>query len=153
MHPSSRVDGFSGVSALASRPTPTLSAYPTAEHPELGEISMAGVTLSDVAYWLDGDMHVFRSTEYDVIAADEDKHEAVHTFVSNSEEYAQFLADETREPTVDDLRLALVILQRLVESYAAADANRARRLTIVRMLRGHGHDAARGWHHHPSART
>jgi hypothetical protein len=114
---------------------------------------MFGVVLSKVADLRDGPLHVFRSLDYDVIAADEDKHEAIRTFVANSEDYAGFLSDANGDATREDLQLASVILQRLLGGYEAAADRRARRLKIMRMLRRRGHDAARGWHHQPAALT
>lgn len=119
--------------------------------PEYGVIGMEGLPLSTVAYWQEDGMHVFRSTEYDVVAADADKQAAILAFVQQSEDYASFLASFA-ERTVDDLTISTMILRRLLDIYERAEAHRRRRLAILRHLRGRGgHSAARSWRHEPAA--
>jgi hypothetical protein len=124
---------------------------PTADAPEHGEIRLRKSLISEVAYWCEGDLHVFRSTEYDVIAAHEDRDIAARIFVEKSEDYASFLADHDGDPTLEDLRLALLILQRLVDGYHRPPP--LSQLRIIRRLRGRGHNAARGWYHRSSVPT
>jgi hypothetical protein len=140
------------MSALQQAAVPSGTAGPTPEHPEFGVIGMEGFALSNVAYWQEGGLHVFRSTEYDVIVADENKQVAIAAFAEQSEDYAGFLA-EFADRTMEDLTISTTILRRLVDIYESAQAQRSGRLAIIRKLRGRGHDAAHGWHHEPTALT
>src|SRR5436305_14740678 len=104
------------MSATASDPARTASAHPpTHNTPEHGTILLGDIVLSHVAYWPEDGMHVFRSEEYDVLAAAESMEDAVRVFVQKSEDYAKFLSDA--DPTPDDLRLANVIYGRLADGW------------------------------------
>lgn len=129
------------------------AAHETATpQPEFGEIGVDGLTLSAVAYWQEDGMHVFRSTEYDVIASNENKQVAILAFVQQSEDYANFLAS-FGEHTVEDLTISTMILRRLLDIHERAQEHRRRRLAIVRHLRSRGHSVVRGWHHEPAVLT
>ena len=90
------------MSALRDRQTDAPPA--TAENPHVGSVGCYGVELSKVAYWREDGDHVFRSMEYDVIAADEDFYKAVHAFVRNSIDYARFLS-EAEDRTGTDVEI------------------------------------------------
>ena len=117
--------------------TATGSTTPTADQPELGCISQGGVQLSQVAYWVEGDEHVFRSTEYDVLGADEDFGAAIVKFVENSEDYATFIADLLRQETaIDEAEVALVLVRRFADAYRQQrDAARQDARRIIRIPR------------------
>ena len=83
------------MSALTDHPNRAVTP-PTPGAPEYGEIRLRNLPLSSVAYWQEGDLHVFRSTEYDVVAADEDIDAAARIFAEKSEDYAAFIADPER---------------------------------------------------------
>ena len=138
------------MSALTDHPAHAVHP-PTADAPEYGTIGLRKTPISKVAYWRDGDLHVFQSTEYDVIAADENIDAAARIFVEKSEDYADFLADPDGDPAIEDLRLALLIYSRLVDGYHQPAP--LAQLRIVRRLRGRGHNAARGWYHRSSVLT
>ncbi len=95
--------------------------HPTVDDPESGEIRVRGVILSAVAYWREDELHVFRSTEYDVIAADENLDTAVRIFIEKSEDYAKFLSDPDGDPTEDDIGIAVMIVRRLLNGHAEPD--------------------------------
>lgn len=102
---------------------------------------MHGAMLSGAAYWFEDGLHVFRSTEYDVIAADEDKDTAARIFVEKSEDYGKFLAEPEGQPTFEDLGVATLIMSRLIQGYEAILAKRKSR------------NPTPEWHHVPAART
>ncbi len=122
---------------------------PTADQPEQGGILVAGVHLSDVLYWVEIDEHVFRSTEYDVLAADKDFAGAIAKFIANSEDYAQFIADLSKQDDAsrEEADVALTLMQRFTEAYreqrdaAQKDARRVIRLPRKRP----GHHAPDGY--------
>ncbi len=102
--------------------------------------------LSEVAHWVEGDLHVFRSLEYDVIASGPDQLAAISAFVQASADYARFLHDPAGDPTDEDRELATQILDRLFEGSARALESEVHRRLVVRLLRRRGDDAGRPWH-------
>ena len=119
---------------------------PTAMQPSTGRLVAFGTLLSEVAHWVEGDLHVFRSLDYDVIASGPDERAAISAFVQNSADYARFLHDPSGDPTDEDRELATQILDRLYEGYSKALDHEARRRIVVRFLRRRGDDAGRPWH-------
>ncbi|WCB92287.1 hypothetical protein DSM104299_00977 [Baekduia alba] len=131
---------------------------PTEETPEHGVISIGDVTLSQVVHWMEHDLFVFRSTEFDVIAADEDLQTAIRAFVESAQDYARMVGDlGADELTQDEAETALLIYRRLNDAYQgiAADlrARLAHRVRIVSILRKRGHDAPRSWYRKSSLPT
>lgn len=131
---------------------------PTEDRPEFGVISVHDVPISQVAHWRDGDLYVFRSTEFDVIAADEDLQKAIVVFVDNASDYADMVSELTAsELTQHEAEVAMLILRRLSEAYKqGAEMFRARarhHSRVVRLLRGRGHDAPRTWYRKSSLPT
>lgn len=99
---------------------------------------MSDIVLSEVAYWKEGDQHIFRSVEFDVFAAAPGRDEAVAKFVENAEDYAKYLAELGDEGSVDEHETATLILRRLADVYRAqlaAAQHEARRL--IRLPRRH----------------
>jgi hypothetical protein len=136
----------------------TVRESATESNPEVGVIAMGDVTLSEVEYWRDGPLHVFRSTEFDVIAADEDQRAAVLKFVANAEDLADSISDLARdEITQHEAEVAIKIMERQRDAYRALNdrinASLRRRRRLVRLLRGRGNDAARPWYRQSSLRT
>lgn len=116
---------------------------------------MGDVVLSEVAYWRDGRTHVFRSLEFDVLAADDDLHRAVTVFVENAEDLANLIAALPREElTPDEAETAIAILTRLRDALREGQRRAEHRQTrgLVRALRGRGNDAARPWYRQSSLR-
>jgi hypothetical protein len=114
------------------------NAQPTADKPEIGCISLGGVPLSQVAYWVEDGEHVFRSTEYDVLAAAPDFAGAVVKFIENSEDYAKFIADLFREDeaSLEEAEVALTLIQRFAEVYRQQrDAARQEARRLIRIPR------------------
>jgi hypothetical protein len=125
---------------------------PTVDDPESGEIRVRGVILSAVAYWREDGVHVFRSTEYDVIAADEDRDTAARTFIEKSEDYAEFLSDSDGDPTEDDIAIATMIVHRLLEGYAGPEDADCRRELLARVGERVRSAVEQSWHR-PAPRT
>lgn len=131
---------------------------PSEETPEFGVISIADVVISQVAHWMDGDLFVFRSTEFDVIAADEKRDLAIKIFIDNAQDYADMVGDLAPEDlTQDEAETALLILRRMTAGYernaSELRARLARRVRVVSRLRGRGHDAPRQWYRKSSLPT
>ena len=138
--------------------TPTADDVPTEEHPEFGVISMHDVVISEVAHWRDGELYVFRSTEFDIIAADEDWDRAIVMFIDSADDYATMVADlPPEEITRDEAEIAVLILRRTRNAYQnrveALRSSLAQRLRVIRLLRGRGHDATRPWYRKSSLPT
>lgn len=124
------------MSALHDRTTRAEVPAMTADNPHVGSIGWGDIVLSRVAYWREDGDHVFRSLEYDVIAADSDPYRAVHGFVQNSVEYARLLSSAD-ERTPEDVELANTIMGRLVAILEAIQLGDERERPILRRLR-HG---------------
>ena len=133
-------------STVGERGGPTTGDRPTDEQPSTGTLVAFGSPLSEVAHWVEGDLHEFRSLEYDVIASGPDERSAISAFVDASADYARFLHDPAGDPTDEDRELAIQILDRLFEGYAKALEREAHRRLVVRLLRRRGDGAGRPWH-------
>jgi hypothetical protein len=128
---------------------------PTADSPELGAIELLGVTLSDGVRWeQDGD-YIFRSTEFDVIAAGSTFEEGLGLFGTSLIEFAIYLAD-IEDPAENEVEMLRAIQPRMTkiaaranalldEAHAAEDtsakpAPRKRAGTATRSRRSNDHD-------------
>lgn len=111
-----------------------ISDVPTEDAPEHGVICREGVVVSDVLHWVEDGDHVFRSTEFDVIAGDADLATAADKFVQNAEDLADFYVDARRDLTEIELEHAIRLLQRFTEIYRSENRlleARSRRLSVL----------------------
>lgn len=81
---------------------------------EDGSIGAVGVVLSRVIHYVEDGMHVFRSTEFDIAAADEDRRTAVVKFVENAQDLVAFYRD-LDDRTNDELHTAFTLMSRFNE--------------------------------------
>jgi hypothetical protein len=89
---------------------------PTEEAPELGVITLFGVTLSDGERWVEDGANIFRSTEFDVIAYGATFEEGLHRFGTALIDFMVYLAD-LADPAENE-RAMLRLLQRRVAQVA-----------------------------------
>lgn len=107
-----------------SRHPDSVSA-PTAEAPESGVIAIAVgrsvVPISQVEHWTEDGMHVFRSTDFDCIAMDEDLCKALEAFVETAEDLYRFYDDlvDAERATQEEVRTLAVLSRRFYDVYSA----------------------------------
>lgn len=94
--------------------------------------------LSDALAWREGDLYVLRSTEFDVMAEDEDFDAAVDTFIARLTDYAIMLYElvETGDATTDEHELFHTLAGRLLPIGRDMDASERRRRPRARRRRG-----------------
>ncbi|HEV3094970.1 MAG TPA: hypothetical protein VGY30_10705 [Solirubrobacteraceae bacterium] len=128
--------------------TPTA---PTEEHPERGYISIMGIAVFQVEHWIDAGEHIFRSSEFDLIAADPDLKRAVDRFVENAEDLWSFIAGQD-EPSENELELASLLgsrFQPILHELERREQEREHRLISISFARRRRQ--LRSWH--PSSTT
>jgi hypothetical protein len=112
---------------------PDTGPAPTAEVPELGVIAIAVggsvVPISQVEHWVEDGLHVFRSTEFDCMATDEDLCKTVEAFIETAEDLYRFYDDlvDAERATPDEVRTLAVLSRRFYDVYSAQ----------AKALRGH----------------
>jgi hypothetical protein len=97
---------------------------PNPESPEIGRITFGGELISEVAYWVEDGDHLFRSTEFDVYAADPDRATAIGKFIDNVDDLGIALAAWTDQDlaTGDDMDACVTLLRRMTAAYRAVSA-------------------------------
>ncbi len=110
----------------------------TAERPERGTISYAGVPMFDAEHWVEAGDHVFRSTEFDLIAGDPDIGRAVDKFVEGADDLWSFL-EEQENLTDGELELVSLLASRFHKVLHELDRReRSRRLIRISLPRQRG---------------
>jgi hypothetical protein len=96
---------------------------PTADSPEVGEISSHGVLISNAEHWVEHGRHVFRSLEFDVSGDGEDIPSAVSVFVENAEDLCELVTELIREgdATEHEIETASVLVPRFMSVYRQHD--------------------------------
>ncbi len=129
---------------------------PTADDPGYGTIGIYNQPISDVAYWIEGGDHVFRSVEFDIIAGAPDFDEAISKFIDNAEDLATSIAElDGDDRTAQESQDAMTIFQRLAGAYEESERieqERRRRMRLLRLLRRRP-DSHRGFRPSSSPRT
>lgn len=98
------------------------TSVPTEDAPEVGAIKLFGIKLSDGERWeQDGD-YVFRSTEFDVIAAAPSFEEGLRRFGSELLRFAAYLV-ELDDPADNEIEM-LRALQPYLTCYWVGPVNR-----------------------------
>lgn len=105
----------------------------------------SGVVLLDAERWIDEDgLRFFQSTEFPfLIASAEDDQEAVDHLVEAAEQFFMEVRDLEEGATVDEMRAAKEIGQRLVEGYTRLEEARRRKALMSRLV-GHVRRERRG---------
>lgn len=95
----------------------TLADLPVSESPEEGVLTFYGVEVFPALYWVEDGDHVFRSTEFDLLAADRDQYVAIQKFIEMAEDLAGYYSDLTKagRATEAEADIALEILSRINE--------------------------------------
>lgn len=135
--------------SVAAGSGPAAEQLPTKESPEHGAICLKGVVLSEVAYWVEDGDHVFRSTEFDLIAGDPDRDAAIGKFVDYARDLVGLYTDlDIEEVTPAELEIAMTLVSRLNAAYQQVtdelEAER-RRLVVFPRLRNREHRTT-GWY-------
>lgn len=119
---------------------------PTEEHPERGYISIMAVRAFEVEHWIDSDEHVFRSSEFDLIAADRDLQRAVDRFVEGAEDLWTFIVEQD-DPSENELELASLVGSRfrpILHELERREQEREHRLISISFV--HRRRQLRSWH-------
>jgi hypothetical protein len=97
-----------------------------ASGPEAGCVVVENVPLSQAEAWLEDGVYVIRSTEFDLLAEDEDFYEALGLFIDRAADYATALSEliSSHEATEDEECLAGLLLRRLIAAFMAAEERR-----------------------------
>jgi len=119
--------------------TPARSS-PTEDAPDHGRVCVHGVELSEAERWVEGDEHVIRSTEFDLIASGATLEGAVSVFVDNAEDYLRLLTDVISEEraTEHEVEAASRLMGRFLEAYERVEdelQREARRLKLPLLRR------------------
>lgn len=95
----------------------TLSDLPTSESPEEGVLTFYDVEVFPALHWVEDGDHVFRSTEFDLLAADRDQYVAIQKFIEMAEDLADYHVDlmKAGRATDEEADIALQILSRINE--------------------------------------
>ncbi len=95
----------------------TLTDLPVSESPEEGVLTFHGVEVFPALYWVEDGDHVFRSMEFDLLAADRDQYVAIQKFIEMAEDLAGYYSDLTKagRATEAEADIALQILSRINE--------------------------------------
>lgn len=122
---------------------------PTEGTPETGDICIRGVVISTVDHWVAEDLHVFRSTEFDLIVEHEDEWEAVRIFLDSARDLAFYFADliQERQATQHEVETANLLLPRFLKAAEESERSlRAAQRRILNIPRRHDRDSESGWH-------
>jgi hypothetical protein len=115
---------------------------------ELGFVFVSGpegdYKLSEASAWREDDVYVLRSTEFDVIAEDEDFDRAIDIFVTWLLDHAALLAElvDTGKATEDEAATFAILSARLFPLLRASEAERRQHIRR-RRAPSSGH-----WRHH-----
>lgn len=84
------------------------------------------VPISSIEHWVEEDVHVFRSAEFDCVGEGSNEFEAVAAFVDNAEDLFRFLDDlhDAGRATEDETRLLIKLSRRFFEMYEAIELER-----------------------------
>jgi hypothetical protein len=121
---------------------------PTEEHPERGYIGVMDVPAFKVEHWLADGEYVFRSSEFDLIAADRDIQRAVDRFVESAEDLWSFV-EEQDDPSENELELASLLgsrFRRILHQLERQEQERRRRLISISFPRTRRRGNLRSWH-------
>jgi hypothetical protein len=117
----------------------------TAERPEQGTIRYAGVPAFAVEHWVEGGDHVFRSTEFDLIAGDPDMRRAVDKFVEGADDLWSFL-EEQEKLTEGELELVSLLASRFRKALHELDRVQTRKRPLIAIhLPGQREEQLRTW--------
>ncbi len=109
---------------------------PSEGQPEVGAILYrdTGVAIASVYHWIDDGLHVFRSSEFDLIAAAENEQEAVNQFVDNLEDRLELIANlDEDEVTEDEAQLFRQVTERFFEAWRILEERERRRVISIRV--------------------
>ena len=110
---------------MSNAPIPTATSETNAE---AGCVVAENVPISQAEAWLEDGVYIVRSTEFDLLAEDEDFSEALSLFINRAADYAVILSEliSSHEATEDEERLAGILSRRLIAAFMAAE-ERSRR--------------------------
>ncbi len=108
---------------MSNAPLPTATSEANAE---AGCVVVENVPLSQAEAWREDGVYVIRSTEFDLLAEDEDFYEALGLFIDRAADYATALSEliSSHEATADEERLAGLLSRRLIAAFMAAEERR-----------------------------
>ena len=116
--------------------SPKQDVVPSEGQPEVGAILYrdTGVAIASVYHWIDEGLHVFRSAEFDLIAAAEDEQEAVNQFVDSLEDRLELIANlDEDEVTEDEAQLFRQVTERFFEAWRILEERERRRVISIRV--------------------
>jgi hypothetical protein len=110
---------------MSNAPVPTATSETNAE---TGCVVVEDVPISQAIAWLEDGVYIVRSTEFDLLAEDEDFSEALSLFIDRAADYATALSEliSSHEATEDEGRLAGILSRRLIAAFMAAEERRRR---------------------------
>jgi len=126
---------------------PTATTQDTADE---GSVFVSGphrdYVLSDALGWREGDIFVLRSSEFDIMAEDEDFESALTVFIARLADYTIMLYElvEAGDATEDEAETFRVLSGRLAPLAQAAQQDTTRRRPQRRRGSGSGHWRHRG---------
>jgi hypothetical protein len=105
---------------MSNAPVPTATSESDAD---AGCVVVENVPISQAEAWLEDGVYVIRSTEFDLLAEDEDFDEALSLFIDRAADYATALSEliSSHEATEDEERLAGILSRRLIAAFMAAE--------------------------------
>lgn len=122
---------------------------PTEAAPEYGRIAVFDITVSFAERWEEDGVHVLRSMDFDVIAADKDLQRAVDQFVEKAEDLWSYLSglDTISE---NENEMFLKMAPRFLDIYRELERReKARRERVISInfgrLRQRGQHSLRNW--------
>ena len=125
---------------MSSSPHPSPYQGVTEANAEHGFVCVRGGALFPAERWFEDGLHVIRSSEFDLLAEDEDPDRAVDVFVESAWELGATLGDLQKrgEATPHEIETLALLSQRFFEAAQAADREqRRRRIQINLRQRGH----------------
>jgi hypothetical protein len=118
------------------------------DDPERGEIIVEDVVISEVEHWVEDGLHVFRSTEFDLIAEHEAEFGAVVVFLESAEDLLLHLSDLILEKKATDheVETAALLLRRFMRMAQASEREREEvDRKLFHVPRVHRHRPRRAW--------
>lgn len=111
---------------------------------DFGAIFWREVPISDVEHWTEDGNHIFRSTEFDMLVANEDEQRAVDQFVETTEDLLNITLATLQQGEVahTDLDVARILIPRFLKVYKVLERldleteSQARRPISVRINLG-----------------
>jgi len=116
---------------MSNAPLPTATSEANAE---AGCVVVEDVPISQAEAWLEDGVYVVRSTEFDLLAEDEDFYEALGLFSDRAADYATALSEliSSHEATEDEERLAGLLSRRLIDRGTASASGTPSRSKWIR---------------------